>query len=123
MNSTNPIQDNTPNEVLLLQDSGNYALLLAGRLKELGIPARIVQTPCRISRGGCSYCIRMNMKDREAAASLARAMGFPVREMYSMIADEKRFKYLRIYPESKIDSPKQRASELENNSQQQRDMI
>lgn len=64
--------------------SGNYAISLNRALKNQGSEMDVIPTPCKLSRTGCSYCIRfpVHMKDVVIKAGIENKT--PILEVYEM---------------------------------------
>lgn len=85
-------------ECLATMDSGNFAVALAHNLKTEGYDARVIPTPCRISRTGCGYCIRILENYIPVLFNKSSQMGYVIREIYRVETHNGKTKYVLIYP-------------------------
>lgn len=78
---------------LAIMESGNYALALVKNLEEEGIQCQVVSTPCKLSKEGCGYSVRFNLKDKEDLVKIALQNGIIIKSFYKIIKDTLRTKY------------------------------
>ena len=83
-------------DCLATLDSGNFAFVLSAELEKEGISSKVVPTPCRISRSGCGYCIRISENVLPILIEKSRQKGFYIREVFRVIQNNNKISYERI---------------------------
>ncbi len=78
-------------------DSGNYAFSLCRILERKGYVFEVISTPCQISRGGCSYCIKFPFEYANLVIQEGALNRLYIREMYKIIPAFTKNKYERVY--------------------------
>jgi hypothetical protein len=77
-------------------DSGNYALKLCSILERKGYVFEVTSTPCQISKGGCSYCLRFPLAYKELVLQQAHMNNITIREIYKVEREVMKYKYVKI---------------------------
>jgi len=78
-------------------DSGNHAYQLCRILERKGYVFEIVATPCHIATSGCGYSMRLPIEYTELVISEGKNNGIPVREIYKIISEGFKNRYVRIF--------------------------
>lgn len=50
--------------------------------KNTGTPALVLHTPSQIKKGGCSYCVKSDIKSVDTVYSLAASAGVNIKNIY-----------------------------------------
>ncbi len=61
--------------MLLQVASMTDAVRMKKKLRQMGMPSEVVQTPPRARRGGCGYSVRIQEKALQPAETAAREIG------------------------------------------------
>lgn len=85
-------------ECLATMDSGNYAHALVAELERDGYRFRVIPTPCRISRSGCGYCIKLPEEYIPVLREKSSQKGYTIREIFRVVPEDRKTQYVRIYP-------------------------
>ncbi len=83
---------------IAIMDSGNYALQLCSILERKGYVFEVISTPCQIAKGGCGYCLRFPLEFKDLVLQQAQTNGIIVREMYRVVPQVMKNRYVKIYP-------------------------
>lgn len=81
---------------LAVLQSGNYVYSLCRLLEKRGYVFEVINLPCQLSKGGCSYCLKFPESYREIVIEGAKDNKTPVMEMYRLIPGVSRNRYERI---------------------------
>lgn len=87
-------------QYLAVFESGNYAVNLYRKLKDMGIDflnIEITPIPCKISTGGCSYCMKFTKEYKDIIINEGKNQGTEVKEIYKITKDLSRNKYEKIW--------------------------
>ena len=82
---------------LAILESGNYAFNLCSILERKGYVFEVISTPCQIAKGGCGYCIKLPLEDKDIIINEGTASKIYIREIYRIIPMFSKNKYERIY--------------------------
>jgi len=82
---------------IAIMDSGNYALQLCSILERKGYVFEVISTPCQIAKGGCGYCLKFPLEYKDLVLQQARANGIIIREIYQVVPQVMKNKYVKIY--------------------------
>jgi hypothetical protein len=82
---------------IAIMDSGNIALQLCGILERKGYVFEVISTPCQIAKGGCGYCLKFPLEYKDLVLQQARMNGIIIREMYQVVPQVMKNKYIKIY--------------------------
>lgn len=83
---------------IAIMDSGNYALQFCAILERKGYVFEVISTPCQIAKGGCGYCLRFPLEFKDLVLEQAQMSGIIVREMYRIVPQVTKNRYVKIYP-------------------------
>lgn len=70
---------------LAIVDSGNYAYKLCDILNNKGYNVEVVQTPCKLAKSGCSYCIKLSPQYKDIVIKEGIKENIYIREIYKVI--------------------------------------
>lgn len=76
--------------------SGNHAIMVCNRLKEKGINAEIMNTPCSVAKDGCSYCIKVPVDQVDLVVREARENRVAVRDIYRRVIINGKKRYRKL---------------------------
>lgn len=82
---------------IAITDSGNYTLKLCNILERKGYVFEVTSTPCHIATSGCSYCLRFPLEFKELVLQEALANNIVIREIYKVVPQITRNRYIRVY--------------------------
>lgn len=82
---------------IAIVDSGNYALQLCSILERKGYVFEVISTPCQIAKGGCGYCLKFPLEYKDLVLQQAQTNGIMIREMYQVVPQVMKNKYVKIY--------------------------
>ena len=71
--------------ITFIKQSSAYNLKKAAN--RTGINAKIIQTPGKLSRGGCSYGVVLSRSDMSRAIKLCRDYGIEYRKVFAIFTD------------------------------------
>lgn len=82
---------------IAIMDSGNYALQLCSILERKGYVFEVISTPCQVAKGGCGYCLKFPLEYKDLVLQQAHANGIMIREIYQIVPQTMKNKYIKIY--------------------------
>lgn len=85
------------NLCIAILDSGNYALNLLNILEKRKLFFEFTSIPCSLAKAGCGYCIKLPAEYVELLIQIGKENGLPVREVYEIIPQFLKNKYIKIY--------------------------
>jgi hypothetical protein len=83
-------------DCLGLMESGNYAYHLCRIFERRGKSFEVVPVPCKIARGGCSYCLKFPIEFVNEVKAAGNASGMPIKEIYKMIPSLMKVDYVKL---------------------------
>lgn len=84
-------------DCIALFDSGNYANRVSRLFEMRGLNFPVISTPCRVSKSGCGYCLLFPEKYLSQVIEAGKACNCPVGEIYRIIEEKERKKYIKIF--------------------------
>lgn len=70
--------------------------MVSNKLKEKGVSAEIMNTPCSVAKDGCSYCIKVPADRTDLLLREAKENKVPVRDVYRIVITNGRKKYRKL---------------------------
>jgi len=83
-------------DCLIICKTGNLALKLSEIANREGYYCEVASTPCRLAKGGCSYCVRFNCNNFDEIRELAKNNNIDITGAYKRVKGQGANKYVSM---------------------------
>lgn len=81
---------------IAILETGNYVYKLESVLERKGLKFDIVSTPCSVTRGGCSLCLKFPEEYLPVVRNTAVECNTPIKAIYRIVQGFAKRRYQRI---------------------------